>query len=236
MGDYTKMAAYYDVIMTSGYYDYQKIVDELPLAPDQRSILEIGCGTGLILEEIARRHPEVSLTGVDLTAAMLVIAQERLAPFTNVTLRRQNVVELALARTYEMVFSYGGVWFFIADPGKEPYLASHITDEQSNQVGLARLVEHIAEGGTLCLGVQGPNVDYSTRISNGMTYSQHLERTRHGFTKRYYLRDGAETVMEQTLRLRTYTMAEALQMLAAHGLRERPRAAHEPKFLVFEKS
>ncbi len=29
MGDYTNMAGYYDVIMTSGYYDYAKIVDSL---------------------------------------------------------------------------------------------------------------------------------------------------------------------------------------------------------------
>ena len=29
MGDYTNMSAYYDAIMTSGYYDYQGIVDSL---------------------------------------------------------------------------------------------------------------------------------------------------------------------------------------------------------------
>ena len=29
MGDYTNMSGYYDLIMTSGYYDYQKIVDHL---------------------------------------------------------------------------------------------------------------------------------------------------------------------------------------------------------------
>ena len=29
MGDYTRMSAYYDLIMTSGYYDYDAIVDEL---------------------------------------------------------------------------------------------------------------------------------------------------------------------------------------------------------------
>ena len=28
MGDYTNMSAYYDWIMTSGYYDYKKIVEK----------------------------------------------------------------------------------------------------------------------------------------------------------------------------------------------------------------
>ena len=55
MGDYTNMAGYYDVIMTSGYYDYAKIVDSLVAHHPQRNVLEIGCGTGLILEELAKR-------------------------------------------------------------------------------------------------------------------------------------------------------------------------------------
>ena len=29
MGDYTNMSSYYDVIMTSGYYDYAQIVNDL---------------------------------------------------------------------------------------------------------------------------------------------------------------------------------------------------------------
>ncbi len=29
MGDYTNMSGYYDLIMTSGYYDYEKIVDHI---------------------------------------------------------------------------------------------------------------------------------------------------------------------------------------------------------------
>jgi ubiquinone/menaquinone biosynthesis C-methylase UbiE len=55
MGDYSNMASYYDVIMTSGYYDYAKIVDNLLLLDNVQQVLEIGCGTGLILEELARR-------------------------------------------------------------------------------------------------------------------------------------------------------------------------------------
>jgi hypothetical protein len=43
MGDYTNMAAYYDAIMTSGYYDYRAIVDDLPADPALRTALEIEC-------------------------------------------------------------------------------------------------------------------------------------------------------------------------------------------------
>ncbi len=50
MGDYTNMSAYYDLIMTSGYYDYQKIVENITRDNSFGSVLEIGCGTGLILK------------------------------------------------------------------------------------------------------------------------------------------------------------------------------------------
>ena len=46
MGDYTNMSSYYDVIMTSGYYDYVQIVDDLERHGPFANILEIGCGTG----------------------------------------------------------------------------------------------------------------------------------------------------------------------------------------------
>jgi ubiquinone/menaquinone biosynthesis C-methylase UbiE len=56
MGDYTNMSGYYDLIMTSGYYDYKKIVDGLLAHGPVHNVLEIGCGTGLILEELAKRQ------------------------------------------------------------------------------------------------------------------------------------------------------------------------------------
>ncbi len=55
MGDYTNMSDYYDVIMTSGYYDYEKIVENILIDRSVKSMLELGCGTGLILEELAQR-------------------------------------------------------------------------------------------------------------------------------------------------------------------------------------
>ena len=61
MGDYTNMSAYYDLIMTSGYYDYQKIVDNIVNQGQFDNVLELGCGTGLILQELVTRHPSVCI-------------------------------------------------------------------------------------------------------------------------------------------------------------------------------
>lgn len=235
MGDYTNMAGYYDVIMTSGYYDYAKIVDSLVAHKPQRNVLEIGCGTGLILEELAKRQPQLPITGIDLTAPMLSIAEKRLAAFPTVSLSQQNITELALNEKHELAFSYGGVWYFVIDGDKEPFMVSHIADAQANHLGFEHLAKHIALDGTLLLGVQGPHHDYETVISNGMKYSQKIDPTDIGFTKHYYLMDGAKKVMDQTVRYRTYSFAQAKDLLGTYGFEHVPHSDQKPLFLQFRK-
>jgi ubiquinone/menaquinone biosynthesis C-methylase UbiE len=72
------------------------IVDHLACFEEAEAVLEIGAGTGLILEQLIARRPELEITGIDLTQAMLDIAVERLEPHPRVTLHRQNVVSLSL--------------------------------------------------------------------------------------------------------------------------------------------
>jgi SAM-dependent methyltransferase len=235
MGDYTNMASYYDVIMTSGYYDYEKIVDHLVAHPSAKNVLEIGCGTGLILEELAKRQPQLPITGIDLTAPMLSIAQKRLAPFPTVSLSQQNITELSLNDKHELAFSYGGVWYFVIDGDKEPFLVSHIADENANRLGFEHLSKHMAVGGTLLLGIQGPHHNYETTISNGMVYSQIIEPSDIGFTKHYYLDDGDQRVMDQTVRYRTYTFNEAKQLLGTYGFEYVPSKTTRGLFLQFQK-
>ena len=236
MGDYTNMSGYYDLIMTSGYYDYDKIVDNLVQHLPFSNVLEIGCGTGLIMETLAKRQPEVTITGVDLTQAMLTIAQQRLQTFSQVRLQHQNVTELHLAQTYDLAFSYGGVWYFVIDGNNEPFLVSHIAQDEPNRIGLAQLAKHVKSGGQLLLGVQGPHHDYASPISNGMLYSQKIEPAEHGFIKHYYLADGDKKLMAQTIHYRTYTFNEALAMLTDLGFTYQAYAGDKPQFLTFRKA
>jgi ubiquinone/menaquinone biosynthesis C-methylase UbiE len=56
-----------------------RTLDDVELAPGQ-CLLDLGCGTGLMLARLARRYPEARLLGSDLSEDMLAIARERLAP------------------------------------------------------------------------------------------------------------------------------------------------------------
>jgi SAM-dependent methyltransferase len=236
MGDYTNMSGYYDLIMTSGYYDYSKIVNALLAVPHFRSVLEMGCGTGLILEELAHRKKDIAITGFDLTEAMLDIAKQRLSVFPEVRLVQQNVTELDLHQQYDVAFSYGGVWYFVMDGENEPFLVSHIYNHEANLNGWERAAEHIASGGQLLLGVQGPHSNYASPIRNGYVYSQTITPLPHGFHKEYFLDDGHKRLMEQRIDYRTYPFDEACELLANFGLIHQPSASANPQFVRFVKS
>ena len=236
MGDYTNMSSYYDVIMTSGYYDYVQLVDDLERHGPFTNILEIGCGTGLILEEFGRRNSGARITGIDLTEAMLKQARNRLARFPFISLATQNVVDLSLTDKYDAAFSYGGVWYFVIDGDKEPFMVSHISGDVENRTGLRKLADRISSGGMLLLGIQGPHFDYESPISNGMTYGQKITPHAHGFTKDYFLIDQGHKVMAQTIDYRTYSWSQTLDMLGELGFAHVPQSGVKGKFLAFRKA
>jgi SAM-dependent methyltransferase len=199
------------------------------------NVLEIGCGTGLILEELAKRQHNISITGIDLTQAMLDIASQRLQTFKSVQLQQQNLTQLNLNQQFDFSFSYGGVWYFVIDGDEEPFLVSHISDHASNVAGFAKLANHMTKGSKLLLGTQGPHFDYAKIISNGFLYSQKIEPNGHGFIKHYYLDDGDKRLMSQTIDYRTYNFKEACQMLEVNGFEYQDQPSPNRQFLVFQK-
>ena len=236
MGDYTNMSAYYDLIMTSGYYDYEKIVENIVRDGDFDSVLEIGCGTGLILKELVQKRPAADIMGVDLTEAMLNIASERLQAFPNISLSQQNVTQFDLDKQYDLAFSYGGVWYFVIDGDKEPFMVSHLSAEEDNHRGLERVASHVSSGGRLMLGIQGPHYDYAKPVKNGMIYSQKIIPSDSGFTKHYFLSDDADIVMSQTIDYRVYDFDEALDLLGEYGFGYDPASGRGSHFIEFRKS
>ncbi|MDE7301816.1 MAG: class I SAM-dependent methyltransferase [Oscillospiraceae bacterium] len=68
------------------------------LIPDNRSnLLDLGCGTGLELEGIFKRFPDISVTGIDLSKAMLEKLSEKY-PDKNITLINGDYFSTDLGR------------------------------------------------------------------------------------------------------------------------------------------
>lgn len=57
-------------------------------------VLDVCCGTGDIVESIARDNPDIFVVGLDFSAGMLDVARGRLADLPNVQLVEGNAMEL----------------------------------------------------------------------------------------------------------------------------------------------
>ena len=77
---------------TSGFYAYTASL--LPSADGSR-VLDLGCGTGLELEEYFRLNPGAAVTGIDLSEAMLNALKAKF-PEKNLTLIRASYFDVPL--------------------------------------------------------------------------------------------------------------------------------------------
>jgi S-adenosylmethionine-diacylgycerolhomoserine-N-methlytransferase len=80
-GYYVLHSKIYDLTRWSFLFGRDAIWSHLPAEESPRSILEIGCGTGRVLEVAARRFPNARIVGVDLSSDMLGVARRKLARF-----------------------------------------------------------------------------------------------------------------------------------------------------------
>lgn len=71
-----RLEGYEDHMLTQiGQAMYEKVADMVP--PDTKYLLDLGCGTGLELDFIFNRLPDITITGIDMTQSMLDKLAER---------------------------------------------------------------------------------------------------------------------------------------------------------------
>jgi ubiquinone/menaquinone biosynthesis C-methylase UbiE len=69
--------------------------DVADTAPQDGAVLDVGTGPGVLLVELARRRPDLRLTGLDLSADMVAAAKRNLGPFGDrATARVGNATDL----------------------------------------------------------------------------------------------------------------------------------------------
>lgn len=72
---FTKRLEGYEEHMSTWEKSYQMLAETLP--PECRNILDLGCGTGLELDKIWQKNPNIAVTGVDLCQSMLDKLREK---------------------------------------------------------------------------------------------------------------------------------------------------------------
>lgn len=82
---------------------YGKVAE---LLSDTVCLLDLGCGTGLELDEVFKRNPSVHVTGIDLTPAMLTKLRQK-HPDKNMTLINASYLDCEFGTgTYDAVISF----------------------------------------------------------------------------------------------------------------------------------
>jgi ubiquinone/menaquinone biosynthesis C-methylase UbiE len=87
---------------------YRRLAQDIAdVAPDNATVLDIGTGPGVLLVELARRRPDLRLTGVDLSPDMVAAAKRNLTPYAvRATAQVGDVTELAFAdSSFDLIVS-----------------------------------------------------------------------------------------------------------------------------------
>ncbi|MFC9268721.1 class I SAM-dependent methyltransferase [Streptomyces zhihengii] len=214
---YADLSRYYDLVMTSGYYDYDAYAHALlTRVGTRRDVLELGVGTGLIADRLLALGPrDLRLTGIDHTDSMLAQARGRLGD--RVTLRRQDILDMALPSAFDVAYSIGGVWYIVED-GEQSWLSSHLMEEEDNETALANLAAAVRPGGTLLLSLQGPHRRADRSLPGGLHYTQHVAVDAQGqHTKDYFIEDQGVVLAHQRLRFRLFPQPAADKILQRCG-------------------
>ncbi|MEA5468869.1 class I SAM-dependent methyltransferase [Spirulina sp. 06S082] len=210
---YTGIVEYYDLLMTSGYYDYKAQSNALAeVLHSCSSVLELGVGTGLIAEQLIKKMPEIDFVGIDFTEAMLEKSQERLG--NNIALHHENILHMDLEKKFDAAFSNGGIWYFIESDQKEYIFCSHIPKIQDIIKSFHSVANHLNTEGRLILSVQGVHKNYEQDLADEVTYCQEIFPLPHSkFDKKYSFRRDRSIIAEQTCRYQLLSESTAKILL-----------------------
>lgn len=102
---------------------YIKMAQFIPEYTD--TLLDLGCGTGLELDEIFRMHPHVHVTGIDLTEAMLNKLRQK-HPEKNMKLICGDYFRTDLGKDkFDCAISFQSLHHFTHEKKKELYKKIH---------------------------------------------------------------------------------------------------------------
>jgi trans-aconitate 2-methyltransferase len=80
-----------------------ELIEKLALQGHE-ALLDIGCGDGLITDELARRLPAGSVTGIDASESMIALARKSFSR-SNLTFLVMDATDLHLERKFDVAFS-----------------------------------------------------------------------------------------------------------------------------------
>ena len=118
-------------LFTLGLDSYWK-AEIVKLVPDSKRVLDLGCGTGILTEQLAGNNPHLEIVGVDITPDYLAAYDERLRrkPWIRARSVLGNAETVALEGEFDIVVS--------------SYLAKYVDLD----LLMSNVTPHLRRGGT----------------------------------------------------------------------------------------
>lgn len=129
--EYQQMAKYYDLFYKKKNYDKESTFLE-NLINKRKTILDIGCGTGLHMHYLEEKNYQVE--GIDLNQGMLDVAKTRVKG----TLYQGNLLDFKPHKKYDAIISMFAVF-------------NHLTNEQELEEALLHWYEYLNTNGVLII-------------------------------------------------------------------------------------
>lgn len=161
---------------------------------DAATVLDVGCGGGQILENLAGQYPQAKFNGVDLSTDQVKRATRRLQPFgERVAIQQGSALELPFAdASFDVVYSIASI--------------KHWTDQAK---GLRECVRVLKPGGRLLI----LEVDRACTVRDTESFIQHWKIPR-------WLRVGGVALFRTWVAGNSLDMLEAQTLAQVLGLRE----------------
>lgn len=106
------------------------------------SALDIGCGPGILLSVLHRAHPQMVLSGMDISGEMLAIAEEENFGNERISFHEQDITATSLESRFDRIISVDSLYLW-----------------KEKTAGLRNAYAMLAEGGKACF--VNPNGDYT---------------------------------------------------------------------------
>lgn len=130
-GFFAKRIDGYEEYMSVWTKAYERFAELLPQGCE--SVLDLGCGTGLELDEIWKRNPKVSVTGVDLCQTMLDKLQEKHNDKALTTICADYFVYDMGAEKWDAIISFESLHHFLPEKKKGLYQKIYNALKQDGQ-------------------------------------------------------------------------------------------------------
>ena len=100
---------------------------------NEKKVLDLACGTGILTKQIAEKIPDAKIIGIDITASYLEKARRKLNLYQNILLVNQDAEKLELGERFDCI------------------TASYLPKYCDSKILIKNCIEHLNVGGKIIL-------------------------------------------------------------------------------------